>query len=183
MTVLPQTIHLLADRLLASADPATLLPDVLSQIPTLRETVPLSTRAEEAYSRRVLLADQRGEVLLMAWRADQFCAPHDHASATGFVLLLHGEFEERQYQWRNGSLHPVGSQTAQAPAFIPFEHGRIHDMKASTGGLSLHVYTPCIHGMRVYDMDSRRTLIVDDTCGAWVPRERKLILKEMPWNE
>jgi hypothetical protein len=51
----------------------------------------------------------------------------------------------------------------------------------TSGGLTLHVYVPGVHAMRVYDRASRATLEVADGCGAWVPADHSLIVRRWPW--
>lgn len=137
--------------------------------------------APNAYSRKVLFQDQRGEILMMRWAKDVFCYPHDHAIAAGYVVLLEGEFVERDYDF-DGGLVRKGSRNAMSPSIFPFEKSRIHDMKCLDEGYSLHVYMPAISGMKVYDIEGRKTLSVDDSCGAWIPSDKGKILDVQDWS-
>lgn len=175
-------INTLVHQLLDAHAPGDLLNAITPHVHALEQLVPLPHDPHHAYARKVLLADSRGEVLLMRWRRGMFCAPHDHSMASGYVLLLHGEFVERAYDWDAGQLILRSEQRAMSPSWVPFEQGRIHDMCAVDGGLSLHVYQPAITGMRVFDVAQRRTLVVSDDCGAWVPTQKSMIHNEEHWE-
>jgi Cysteine dioxygenase type I len=135
----------------------------------------------EPYGRTPLLRDAAGEVLVVRWRENAFCAPHDHGAATGFVRLLRGSFVERSWEWRRGELVVVGEARYEAPCTLTIAAGGIHDMKATGSGLGVHFYLPAITGMRVFDRARRETLVVHDDCGAWIPRDGALVLTRAPF--
>ncbi len=135
----------------------------------------------EPYGRAVLLAREDAEVVLMWWRAQAPCAPHDHGQAGGHVLVLEGEVHERAWGWSQGELVAQdGAQVARAGEVVALGPGRVHDMVAPEGALTLHLYKPRIRGMRVFDVARRRTLVVADDCGAWVPA-REALIEEVLW--
>jgi cysteine dioxygenase len=136
----------------------------------------------EPYGRQPLHRDDaRGEVLLVSWREDTFCAPHDHGDASGVVALLRGTFVERAWRWRDGALDVAGERRHVAPTLLRVGAGGVHDMKATGRGLGVHFYVPAITAMRVFDRERRETLVVADDCGAWVPREASLVLSRARW--
>ena len=57
----------------------------------------------------------------------------------------------------------------------------IHKMKASnnTEMVTLHLYSPPITGMIVYDLEKCAGCVVSDDCGAWWPDEQYQKLKEI----
>jgi predicted metal-dependent enzyme (double-stranded beta helix superfamily) len=135
----------------------------------------------EPYGRAVVEASDDHEVLLMRWRAGATCAPHDHADAGGVIHIVSGSFVERRYQLREGELFMYGEKRISAPAVIMVGPGTIHDMKSEDGGTTVHVYRPRITGMRVYDTERREVLVVDDDCGAWIPRDDAHVRSRRPW--
>ena len=135
------------------------------------------------YSRTILHRSQRCEVLLATWGDGARCAPHDHGCARGFVLLLRGRFVERTWARRGPQLVVTQTRIFQAPARLPVDSGSIHDMQATEGGRSLHVYRPSIRAMRVFDVTRRETLVVSDDCGAWIPSEKGQIVSREPWGD
>ncbi len=153
--------------------------DVLRYVERLKQNLCLNP-FQTPYSREVLFEDERGEILFMRWAKNVFCNPHDHASAVGYVVLLEGEFVERDYEF-DQTLVRNGSRKVSSPGIFPFERNRIHDMKCMDEGYSLHIYKPSITGMKVYDLERRRTLCVDDSCGAWIPNDAYKILDVQFW--
>jgi cysteine dioxygenase len=137
--------------------------------------------AGEPYGRLPIFRGTLGEVLLVRWAEETFCAPHDHGEASGFVVLLRGQFTERLWRWKEGALQPMIERAYAAPVTIEVRGGAIHDMKARGGGVGIHFYLPAIAGMKVYDRDRRETLVVRDDCGAWVPRDPALIEQRSAW--
>ena len=178
---LPPT-HPIVDRLLDGADPSHL--KVRAQILELCHGLDVQgpQAAHHAYGRRLLGADERGEVLLMRWGAGRVCKPHDHDHASGFMMMIEGTFIERTYTFDGHALSLEDTHTAHSPHMVRFETSRIHDMTSPNGGLSLHVYRPRITRMRVFDPTHLRTLVVHERCGAWVPRDLTMILEIDPWR-
>ncbi len=138
-------------------------------------------RADEPYGRQPLHRGDLGEVLLVRWREDTFCSPHDHGAASGIIGLLRGEFVERLWRWRDGDLEVVGERNLTAPTVMKVAAHAIHNMLARGDGVGIHFYVPAISGMNVYDRERRQTLLVSDDCGAWVPGDPTLVLSQQPW--
>ncbi len=135
------------------------------------------------YRRTILHRGRRCEVLLATWGEGGRCAPHDHGHARGFVLLLRGRFVERTWARCGSGLEVTQTRIFRAPARLPVDEASIHDMQASEGGLSLHVYRPSIRAMRVFDVTHRETLVVTDDCGAWIPSEAAQIVSRQAWAD
>lgn len=127
--------------------------------------------AEHPYARQLIEHSAQREVLVMTWRPGATCAPHDHGERSGGVVhLVVGELVERRYVF-DGELRVVASRRHVAPAVLEVEPGLIHDMHAPGAATTVHVYTPSVERMRVYDAARRTTWIVPDDHGAWVPHE------------
>jgi hypothetical protein len=94
-----------------------------------------------------------------------------------------GKFVETSYRFDGADLRVSAKQERATGDLLEAQPGQIHDLHAYDDGLSLHVYVPRIHGMRVYDRMSRATLRVADDCGAWVPRRPEAILERRPWTD
>jgi hypothetical protein len=135
----------------------------------------------DPYGRTPIFRDTAGEVLLVRWREETFCAPHDHGDAGGFVVLLRGHFVERLWRWREGELTPARERAYAAPGMIEVKRGAVHDMKACDQGVGIHFYLPAIRQMTVFDRERRETLVVGDDCGAWVPRNPALVERRTRW--
>lgn len=136
----------------------------------------------EPYGRTPLYVGAEGEVLLMGWRTAGVSAPHDHGGAGGFVVLLRGRFSEVFWRLDGEVLIPTLEREVAAPEIIPVAPEAIHSMASLDDGVSLHIYTPMIEGMRVYDVTGHRTLVVSNDCGAWMPEDEQLIITARPWE-
>ena len=134
----------------------------------------------EPYGRTLVHADAAHEMILMRWRPDSACAPHDHGAASGVIHLLDGVFTERVYARDGAQLRVVAERTFAAPHVVTIPAGHLHDMRCDRAGASLHIYRPRIAAMRVYDLARREILTVSDDCGAWIPRDPALILGREP---
>lgn len=131
----------------------------------------------EPYSRRLLHSSAAGEIMVANWRRDSACAPHDHGESYGAVLVLAGEFHEQAYLLGRG-LEAVGAECRAGELdCLPVVPGEIHRMRSPIGGITLHFYAPAIQGMNVYDEANGFIYTVDDSCGAWIPGDERLILK------
>lgn len=133
------------------------------------------------YGRIILHSGDLGEILLIRWRPDTFCAPHNHGDSRGYVRLLEGTFVECSWAMNGESLIANSQRFISAPTIIPVSRNSIHSMKSIDGGASLHCYFPSVSAMRVYDPVSRETLTVGDDCGAWIPADATRILSRSSW--
>ena len=141
---------------------------------------------EQAYGRLVCHVDGEREVIAMKWKQGATCAVHDHgATASGRVHLVLGELVEERFTFDGRALQPTERLLHTAPCWIEVPPGLIHRMTASSDEqvtLSIHHYAPCIASMRVYDPEGRRTVIVPDDCGAWIPEDAAAIIAIEPWS-
>ncbi|GAB3017654.1 methyltransferase domain-containing protein [Mycobacterium bourgelatii] len=123
----------------------------------------------EPYSRSILRANDRVEIMLARWRPGHSCAPHDHGGASGFVIAVDGKFHERRFHWENTQLVVSEHTMRHEGEPIPISREDIHDMAAETAGLTLHFYSPPPAGMRVFDLERAEVLELVGNYGAWIP--------------
>ncbi|WP_135457732.1 methyltransferase domain-containing protein [Mycobacterium sp. DL99] len=126
----------------------------------------------EPYSRTILRVDDEVEIMLARWRPGQRCAPHDHGGAGGFVIVLHGRFEERRFDWDGPRLTVTGITEHHTGEVASITSEVIHDMAGLEGGLTLHFYSPPATSMRVFDLDRSEMLELVGNYGAWIPQEQ-----------
>ena len=138
-------------------------------------------RAAEPYGRQVLHQGAAGEVMLAGWARGGRSAPHDHGEASGFVLVLEGQFSESMYSFDGRQLHCSAQRDLGVLEFTSAHAGAIHDLHAVSNGLTLHFYTPEIVAMRVYDVERRTTLLVTGDGGAWIPRGGAGVREAVAW--
>ena len=135
------------------------------------------------YGRRVLYADARVECMVATWTPGMRCAVHDHGGASGVIQVLEGRGENLLY-CANQGLRLLSEHATSAGDLITGGPRMLHAMgcRSAPGDaslLTLHLYTPTIPHMIVYDVDE--TLVVDGGCGAWVPHDApELVLARRP---
>jgi cysteine dioxygenase len=132
------------------------------------------------YNRRLLYKNDEVELLVMNW-SELECAPHDHGNSHGWIQVLSGTSLNSVYEMKGNRL--------PAELFRQYHHqGKyfyaplkaIHKMQASnqTNLVTLHLYSPPISGMIVYDLQKCAACVVSDDCGAWWPDEQYQKVKE-----
>ena len=133
------------------------------------------------YSRTLLYKSEHIEVLGMSWAHDRQCAPHDHGQSWGLVKILEGRATHAIYSLKGGIpvLRIRSLKEAGTTLFAP--KGMIHSMgnPSSNRLITLHVYTPEITNMMVYDIPRCAACIVADDCGAWWPATQRQIVREI----
>lgn len=132
------------------------------------------------YGRNVLYAGDLGEVLLVRWSNGQFCALHDHGEGAGVICFIEGDYEEEFWKWNGERLVCEGRVERRAGEACYIHKEVVHRVIAPRGGMSLHFYIPGSSGMRIFDVENRRTLRVDDDCGAWIDESK--IKEVIQWD-
>ncbi|OLS34866.1 cysteine dioxygenase family protein [Bacillus sp. MRMR6] len=133
------------------------------------------------YNRKLLYKNNDVEMLVMNW-SDLECAPHDHGSSHGWIQVLSGT--------SINSVYEVSEDGLPTQLFHQYQHqGKtfyapkkaVHKMKAlnNTDMVTLHLYSPPISGMMVYDLEKCAACIVSNDCGAWWPDEQYQKVKEI----
>jgi len=143
--------------------------------PALRQVIP-PTDLSRPYSRQILGLSADCEIMMAGWNPGMECAPHDHGASGGYVLFLSGDFVEKHYELRSGVLRETTSRQIAAGQIVKIQPGEIHSCFSRFGGVSLHIYTPPIEGMRVFDIVNNQTLTVHASAGAWLPQPEEMIL-------
>ncbi len=124
------------------------------------------------YGRRVLVNNPDVEVMVARWTRDIPCAPHDHGGSVGAVRVLQGRSRHRIWSVTDDGLVMTREEIAEAGAVLLCEADVVHSMGDDGGEaplITLHMYTKGIDHMVVYDTHAEETLVVDGSCGAWVP--------------
>jgi cysteine dioxygenase len=141
----------------------------------------LQSSSGKPYYRKLLYKSEDVELLVMNW-SDLECAPHDHGDSHGWIHVLNGTSVNSVYEVNGNSLpnELFKEYYNQGQLFFAPKKG-IHKMQAdsSVGLVTLHLYSPPISGMKVYDLEKCAACIVSDDCGAWWPDEQRQKLKEI----
>lgn len=142
----------------------------------------LAKPQHEPYSRNLIYKSDFVEIMIARWKPITACLPHDHGISEGCVWLARGNFIETTYAFNENNLGKTKTIDVSEGTIIPVNQGEIHACSCDTDGLSVHIYWPSIHHMRVYDATKKRTLVVNDNCGAWIPNDHSAIVNEIPWK-
>ena len=123
------------------------------------------------YGRIVLHESEAGEVLLVQWAPETFCALHDHGVGSGVICFFEGICDEEYWDFDPETGLKFKDRITRNPGdSCRIEAGALHRVKAQLdGALSLHFYVPSSGGMRVFEAEKNRYHIVTDDCGAWLP--------------
>jgi predicted metal-dependent enzyme (double-stranded beta helix superfamily) len=136
----------------------------------------------EPYSRKILFKATHIEVMLATWSNKAISSPHNHGSSQGLIWFAQGSFSEQSYSFKNQNLDPIGKAVHFSEnTVVKVNSGDIHSCGPEADGLSLHLYAPPIHKMRVWDISQKRTLTVANESGAWIPSDSQLILSSANW--
>ncbi|MEH7251512.1 cysteine dioxygenase family protein [Neobacillus niacini] len=133
------------------------------------------------YNRKLLFKNEEVELLVMNWSQLE-CAPHDHGHSHGWIQVVSGTSLNSIYEMKGKGLPTeLFHQYHQQGKYFFAPKKSIHKMKASnnTEMVTLHLYSPPITGMIVYDLEKCAACVVSDDCGAWWPDEQYQKLKEI----
>jgi cysteine dioxygenase len=133
------------------------------------------TDTSKPYGRRVLFQNDDLEVMIASWTRGVPCAPHDHGGSSGAVRVLQGR--SRHWVWAlvDGVLRVLKEEVVTAGGVMVCGADMVHSMgddDANMPLVTLHMYTKSVDHMVVYDLDALETLVVEGSCGAWVPRDQ-----------
>lgn len=136
----------------------------------------------EPYGRQVLYRSPEIEVMLAAWSYQFASSPHNHGFSKGLIWFVKGDFHEQQFEFKSGILKETGEITFFREGEVAsVVSNDIHSCKPFTEGISLHIYSPAIENMKVWDIEKKEILTVADECGAWVPANDNLVIKRAKW--
>ncbi|SDW00280.1 cysteine dioxygenase [Marininema mesophilum] len=133
------------------------------------------------YGRKMLFQSEHVEVLIMNWAQHFKCAPHDHGNSHGWVHVVKGVSTQTIYSLQREIPVPQHTGVTEEGASFFAPRTMVHDMEnqSESSLVTLHVYSPPISGMKVYDLERCMACVVSEDCGAWWPEEQRQRLAEM----
>jgi cysteine dioxygenase len=137
------------------------------------------------YNRKLLYKNEEVELLVMNWSQLE-CAPHDHGHSHGWIKVLSGTSQNTVYEVKgNGLPSELFHEFHHKGKYFYAPKKAIHKMKASnkTDMVTLHLYSPPITGMIVYDLQKCAACVVSDDCGAWWPEEQYQKVKDIQFKK
>lgn len=137
------------------------------------------------YGRKLLFSNDDVEILVMNWANKNVCAPHDHGNSFGYVFVIEGDSTHTLYTLDQNDIpqeYLTRVERKNTKFFAP-KH-MIHSMenKSDSSLITLHIYSPPITNMKVYDLEKCAVCVVSDDCGAWWPDEQRQLLEEIKLN-
>ncbi len=166
---------------------------VPEQLPSLLKSLGVSSESlapilvaanssSEPYGRKIIFKNESIEVMVASWSLKAISSPHNHGASSGVIWFVNGQFTEQHFRFEAQSLEKRGNvEVYNENSVVSVQQSEIHSCGPSSVGVSLHLYSPPIHKMKVWDAEGRRTLTVADECGAWIPEDKNLILDEKAW--
>lgn len=133
------------------------------------------------YYRKLLYKSDEVELLVMNW-SDLECAPHDHGESQGWIQVLNGTSVNSVYEVNGNSLpKELFKEYHHQGKFLYAPKKGVHKMQAADerGLVTLHLYSPPISGMKVFDLEKCAVCVVSDDCGAWWPEELHQKIREI----
>lgn len=107
------------------------------------------------YKRNIIIESDRFQILLICWKAGQFSPIHDHFGSRCVVKVLAGMARETTYVEASGSVR-TSTRLYRPGNVFGGEDGDIHVLgnpsSANTGLVTMHVYTPALTHMRLFDL-------------------------------
>lgn len=141
----------------------------------------LQSPEDKPYYRKLLYKSEEVELLVMKW-SDLECAPHDHGHSQGWIQVLNGTSVNSVYDVKEDTLpRELFKEHHSKGKFFYAPKKGVHKMQAADkrGLVTLHLYSPPITGMKVYDLEKCAACVVSDDCGAWWPEEMHLKIREI----
>ncbi|SDM68948.1 cysteine dioxygenase [Fictibacillus solisalsi] len=149
----------------------------------LGDVIPyLKKPGNKPYGRQIIYQNDHIEILVMQWSSYLDCAPHDHGQSYGWVQIIAGCSDHWIYEISHDSLPwEKLKRKEKSGSYLNVGKGMIHKMgsRGEESLITLHVYSPPISGMKVYDLNKCAACIVSEDCGAWWPEEQKQQLKTL----
>jgi cysteine dioxygenase len=133
------------------------------------------TDSTRPYGRQVLLNKAGLEVMIATWTRNLPCAPHTHGGSVGVVHVLQGASLHRVWKVTPKGLKLLDESIATAGDVLSCGTNLVHSMGDAGHAdalVTLHLYANAIDHMLVYDTAQHHTLLVEGTCGAWIPEPK-----------
>jgi cysteine dioxygenase len=141
---------------------------------------PLRDPGQYPYSWKTFIRKSHIAGIILNWRPKTVCLPHDHGASSASFYVIEGEAYHAIYRLNKRGVPVLDKETTEkqgATVFLP--PGVVHAMGRASGSplVTLHIYSPTVSGMRIYDLEKLLAAVVSPRCGAWWPTEPGHLLK------
>ena len=119
---------------------------------------------DERYSRNLLAHGPQFYALVMCWLPGQASPIHDHKGAACGVRVIEGRATETSYRWEAERLVEDSVTTLTAGEVCGSFDDDIHEIRntADTELVTLHVYSPYLDNINLYDLTSGKVTVFSD---------------------
>jgi cysteine dioxygenase len=141
---------------------------------------PLRDPGQYPYSWKTFLRKSHIAGIILNWRRKTVCLPHDHGASSASFYVIEGEAYHALYRLNKRGLPGLHKETTEkrgATVFVP--RGIPHAMGSASESplVTLHIYSPTISGMKIFDLEKLLAAVVSPRCGAWWPTDPGHLLK------
>ena len=120
--------------------------------------------SDEHYSRNLLAHGPQFYALVMCWKPGQASPVHDHKGAACGVRVIQGVATETSYRWQGKQLVEDAVTSMQAGEVCGSFDEDIHQIRnnGSENLVTLHVYSPYLDNINLYDIESGEVSVFSD---------------------
>ena len=120
--------------------------------------------SDEHYARNLLANGPQFYALVLCWKPGQASPIHDHKGASCGVRVIEGTATETSFRWRDGKLVPARVTEMQAGEVCGSFDDDIHEIRnnGEQNLVTLHVYSPYLDNINLYEIDSGRVTVFSD---------------------
>ena len=132
----------------------------------------------DPYNRMLLSKTDNIAILLVCWAPGMSSAPHDHGESYCSMKVLKGCLSNVFWQVNNNELSHLKPSIYNAGDILSIKKKQIHVITnlSDDPSYSLHLYVRPIQRMKVYNIDKNYYYTVPDGHGAWLPRDKNLMI-------
>ena len=120
--------------------------------------------SEQHYARNLLAHGAQFYALLLCWKPGQASPIHDHKGASCGVRVIQGTATETSFRWQDGQLVPARVTEMEAGEVCGSCDDDIHEIRNNGDQdlVTLHVYSPYLDNINLYEIDSGRVTVFCD---------------------
>ncbi len=120
--------------------------------------------SDERYSRNLLAHGPQFYALVLCWKPGQASPIHDHKGASCGVRVIPGTATETSFRWQDDKLVADSIVNMQAGEVCGSFDDDIHEIRnnGSDNLVTLHVYSPYLDNINLYDIDSGQVTAFSD---------------------
>jgi cysteine dioxygenase len=116
--------------------------------------------SKDIYTRNCIFENEKFELILICWEANQSTPIHDHGGEECWVKIVDGSFKETIYKWDQNNklvdIKSIISTTNDVTYMVDFMGFHRLENLSDKRSLSLHLYAKPIRNCNVFDENSNK---------------------------